>query len=115
MRVIIENEVAEQLQDLKSYLIALQGPNQGMKAFKRIIASLDSLGLYKIGRNIKEAYQIECPDNWYMFTCRQNIFIYSQTSSEITVLKMYNERQDYIQDLFGVSMRSQESIDYWGE
>ncbi len=30
-------------------------------------------------------------------------------------VKMYNEKQDFIYDLFGIEMRSQESKDYWGE
>ena len=44
-----------------------------------------------------------------------NYFVFSKTDTLITVLKMYNNKQDFIYDLFGIEMRSQESKDYWGE
>ena len=33
----------------------------------------------------------------------------------IYVVNVYNEREDFMMDLFGISGRTQESIDYWGE
>ena len=33
----------------------------------------------------------------------------------IYVVNVYNEREDFMMDLFGISGRTQESIDYWGK
>ena len=36
-------------------------------------------------------------------------------NNSIYVVNIYNEREDFMMDLFGISGRTQESIDYWGE
>ena len=114
--VIIEKEVVVQLNLLKSKLITMQGIKKGTVTFKKIIASLDNLGVYSgIGRNIKNYYNIDCPDNWYLLISHTNYFVFKQEEKRIVVLKMYDEKQDFIRELFGISMRSEESINFWGE
>lgn len=114
--VIFETEVKNQLLDLKNYLIESQGDTKGLKTFKEIMSSIDNLGIFdSIGSNLKEKYDIDCPDNWYVLFVKMNYFIFSKTDSEIVVLKMYNNKQDFLFHIFGIEMRSQESIDYWGE
>ena len=44
-----------------------------------------------------------------------NFFFYLEQEDRIVILEMFNEREDFIYVLFGIPMRSQESIDYWGE
>ncbi|MBE5969670.1 MAG: hypothetical protein E7242_05500 [Lachnospiraceae bacterium] len=114
--VIIEKEVQHQLLDLKNYLLNAHGKAIGTSRFSEIMSSLDNLQYFAdIGSNIKEKYNVKCPDNWFLLYSNMNYFIYSKNDSTITILKMYNNKQDFIYDLFGVKMRSQESIDYWGE
>lgn len=36
-------------------------------------------------------------------------------SDRVDILEMFNEKEDFICILFGIPMRSQESIDYWGD
>lgn len=115
-KVIIENEVVNQLVGLRQKLITSQGMSKGENTFQKIISSIDNLGIYStLGRNIKIYYNVDCPDNWYLLTSHRNYFVFSKTEELITVLKMYDEKQDFINDLFGISMRSRESIDYWKE
>ena len=33
----------------------------------------------------------------------------------VIIVQMFHERQDFMMKLFGISGRTQESIDYWGE
>ena len=33
----------------------------------------------------------------------------------VFVTDIYNEREDFLQDMFGINLRTQDSIDYWGE
>lgn len=114
--VIIELEVQAQLLELKDLLIVEQGEQKGNRTFKEIVSSIDNLGIFEaIGSNISERFNIECPDNWFLLYVNKNYFTFSKTDSLITVLKMYNNKQDFIYDLFGIEMRSQESKDYWGE
>ncbi len=114
-QVIIETEVQNQLADLKKYLNRIQGDTKGNNTFREILSSIDNLAHFDIGSNIKERFNVDCPDNWYLLYSHKNYFVFSRSDSMVTVLKMYDNRQDFIYDLFGVEMRSQESIDYWGE
>ena len=68
-----------------------------------------------IGCCLKEKYNIDCPENWYELYVNMNYFIFSKTDTEIVVLKMYNNKQDFLFHLFGIEMRSQDSIMYWGD
>lgn len=113
--VIIENDVQNKLGELREILIQTQGEKKGNRTFESIISTIDNLQNYEIGTSIRERFYIDCPDNWYILYSHKNIFIFSRTEDTVTVLKMYNEKEDFIYDLFGVEMRSQESKDYWGE
>ena len=80
------------------------------------MSAIDNLGIFdSIGSNLKEKYNIDCPDNWYLLYVKMNYFIFSKNSDKIVILKMYNNREDFLFHLFGTEMRSQESIMYWGE
>ena len=115
-KVIIETQVQNQLAELKNYLIDSQGEKKGKKTFSEIIASIDNLGTFgSIGSNLRERFDIDCPNNWYLLYSHMNYFVFSRTETLVTVLKMYDNRQDFIFDLFGIEMRSQESKDYRGE
>ena len=113
--VIIELEVQIRLKELKTLLLQSQGEEKGAKTFQEIISAIDNLQHYEFGTNIREKYFIDCPDNWYLLYTHKNYLIFSRTDDTVKVLKIYDERQDFIYDLFGIEMRSQESKDYWGE
>ena len=113
--VIIETEVQDKLEELRSILIQTQGDKKGERTFNDIISTIDNLQNYEIGTSIRERFFIDCPSNWYVLYSHKNLFIFSRTKDTVKVLKMYNEREDFIFDLFGVEMRSQESKDFWGE
>ena len=67
----------------------------------------------KSGINISHAYGIDT-DYWYIFT-NHNYFVYRIESEKVVIVQMFHEREDFIMKLFGMSGRTQESIDYWGE
>lgn len=113
--VIISNEVKDELYELKNRLLELQGQEKGQKTFGEIMHAIDNLEIFEVGRNIKREYAVDCPDNWFVFYTHRNYFIISRTDSLVTVLKMYNEKEDIMKDLFGIEMRSRESKEYWGD
>ena len=113
--VLIEPEVKTRLKELKTLLLQSQGEKKGLKTFQEIISAVDNLQLYELGTSIRERYFVDCPDNWYLLYTNKNYLIFSRTVDTVKVLKIYDERQDFIYDLFGIEMRSQESKDYWGE
>lgn len=114
--VIFEKDVLHQLAELKRKLLLVQGEEKATKTIKNILNVLDDLGIFSsIGKNIKDTYDINCPSNWFLIYVDKNYFVYSRTDKLITILKMYSNKQDFIYDLFGIEMRSDESKIYWGE
>ncbi len=67
----------------------------------------------KSGVNISELYGIDT-DYWYLFT-HQHYLVYRIEAKKVVVVQMFHEREDFMMKLFGISGRTQESIDYWGE
>ena len=67
----------------------------------------------KSGICISEMYDLET-EYWYLFT-HQHYLIYRVAPGKVTVVQMFHEREDFMMKLFGISGRTQESIDYWGE
>ena len=113
--VIIETDVQYKLLDLKESLIDKQGEKKGLASFKEIMDAIDNLTVFDYGVQISTEYGIDCPDNWFLLRLKYNIFVFSKNTSQITILKMYSNKEDYFYKLFGIPMRSQESKDYWGE
>ena len=44
-----------------------------------------------------------------------NYVFYRIEEGIIYVTDIYNEREDFMWDMFGIRLRTDESIDYWGE
>lgn len=116
LTVIYSEEVKCKLKSLKDELVIIQGQKKGTKIIATIVSVLDSLGQFPdVGIPINERYDVECPDNWYLLYSNKNYFVYSKTDERINVLEMYDNRQDFMNELFGVEMRSSESKRFWGE
>ena len=67
----------------------------------------------KKGIAVSAMYNIEC-DYRYLYVSHNYVF-YRIESEKIIVVEMFDEREDFIYKLFGISTRTQESIDYWGD
>lgn len=65
------------------------------------------------GIRIADMYEIDT-DYYYIFV-NHNYFIYRMEKDKIVVVNMFHEKEDFMLKLFGISGRTQESIDYWGE
>ena len=65
------------------------------------------------GVQIAEMYDIDT-DYWYVFV-NHNYFVYRVEDDKVIVVQIFNEKEDFMQKLFGITGRTQESIEYWGE
>lgn len=106
--------VRQKMKRLKEYLIKEFGDDIAKKVLKGITDDADILKEYeKSGVNIAKMYDIDT-DYWYLFT-HQHYLVYRFDEMCVTIVQMFNEREDFMMKLFGISGRTQESIDYWGE
>ena len=106
--------VKKKLIILKEWLQENFDADTSHKVLEEMLSDLDILIEFeKSGTNISEVYAVDT-DYWFLFTHR-HYFIYRFESEKVTVVQMFNEKEDFILKLFGISGRTQESIEYWGE
>ena len=99
---------------LKEWLKENFDTDTSQRVLEEMLSDMDILKDYeKSGTNISEVYAVDT-DYWFLFTHR-HYFIYRFEPGKVTVVQMFNEKEDFILKLFGVSGRTQESIEYWGE
>lgn len=106
--------VRRKLKELKAELADKYGNEFASKSIKEMTTALRRLEQFAdSGVRIAEMYDVDT-DYYYVFV-RHNYFIYRIEPQKIIVAQMFNEREDFMMKLFGMSGRTQESIDYWGE
>lgn len=66
-----------------------------------------------IGISMREKYGLNC--DYYMLFIEHNYFIYRITEKWILILEIFNEKEDFMRQMFGVVTTSQDTIDYWDE
>lgn len=66
-----------------------------------------------MGVSMRAKYGLDC--DYYMLFIEHNYFIYRITDEMIMILEIFNEKEDFIRQMFGIVTTSQETIDYWGE
>lgn len=55
------------------------------------------------------------PSPYYFLHTEHNYVFYKVDSEVIYVTDIYNEREDFMWKMFGIRLRTDESIEYWGE
>jgi plasmid stabilization system protein ParE len=113
LNVIYSDIVKEKLDVLKEKLIIMQGEEKAKKIIEAIVDSLDNLGIFQIGDPIKDRYSVNCPDDWYILYSNMNYFVFKRTDEQVIILQMFDYRQDFIYELFGI--KTWDSSDYWDE
>ena len=113
-QVEISQIVRKKMIALKEYLLERFDEKAANKAMMSLVNVMDSLGLFpEKGVSISNIYNLDT-DYYYLFSTH-NYLVYRFDEKTVTILQMFDERQDFMKTLFGVSGRTQESIDYWGE
>lgn len=67
----------------------------------------------EMGISMRKQYGLDC--DYYMLIVEHNYFIYRIMDDKIMILEIFNEKEDFMYQLFGIVTTSQDTIDYWGE
>jgi mRNA-degrading endonuclease RelE of RelBE toxin-antitoxin system len=63
--------------------------------------------------SIEKMLGISCP---YFYLHIQHFCVFYRIDEDVIyVVDIYNEHEDFMWKMFGIKLRTQESIDYWGE
>jgi len=66
-----------------------------------------------MGISVREIYGIDC--DYRCIYAEKNYVFYLVTKTEIQIIKIYDEREDFMQKMFGIHTTSPETDEYWGE
>ena len=67
----------------------------------------------EMGVSMREKYDLDC--DYYMLFVEHNYFVYRILDDMIMILEIFNEKEDFMYQLFGIVSTSQDTLDYWGE
>ncbi|MCD8131270.1 MAG: type II toxin-antitoxin system RelE/ParE family toxin [Lachnospiraceae bacterium] len=107
----------EALMDLQSRKAWLAG-EFGEKISESIIGQImDSIGNLLIfpdsGVSLYARYGIEC--DYFYIVSKKNYIFFRQEEESIKIIRVLDERQDFMDTLFHIRTTTQETEDYWGE
>lgn len=106
--------VKRKLKALRKRLTDEFGSEVSRKALKQITDAARGLGNFaEKGISVASMYDIDC-DYRYLYTGHNYLF-YRMKGNRILIVEMFDEREDFMYKLFGISTTSQESLEYWND
>ncbi len=114
-RKIVYSEMAlSKRKKIKKEIKDLYGQERANRFSAHVSAVISNLKEYpKMGVSMRDRYDLDC--DYYMLLIEQNYFIYRIWDDKIIILEIFNEREDFMYQMFGIVTTSQETEDYWGE
>ncbi len=105
-------EALNDLQQTKAYIAVEYGEEFAKKILGNIMDSIGNLLAFPdAGISMFARYGIAC-DYLYIVSNRNYVF-YRKEGECIRVIRVLNEKQDFMYNLFGIKTTSQETEDYW--
>ncbi len=106
--------VRRKLKSMKVFLTEQYGEVFAKTAVKKITDRARDLQKNPdLGVELSAKYEIDT-DFRVLFVNHNHLFYYKDGDT-IIIAEMFGEKEDFMYKLFGISGRTQESIDYWGE
>ena len=89
------------------------GEKKALEIIDEIILQVDNVGMFpQMGIKLNEKFGKNLPDDLYILIVERNYILY-KLSDEIHILNIYNEKEDIIGILFGLSINNGYAIDSW--
>ena len=105
--------VRRKLKSLKLYLMEQYGEEVAKSVLKNITDGARNLQKNPdLGVDLSAKYDIDT--SFRVLFVKHNHLFYYKDDDTIIIAEMFSEKEDFMYKLFGISGRTQESIDYWG-
>ena len=113
-KIVYSPDYKEKLIDLRRNLDFQFGEDVRKRVMKALDARIKMLRTYEnMGISIRTNYGVDC--DYLCLYAEKNYIFYTVDEDCIYIVNMYNEREDFMQKMFGIRTTSQETEDYWGE
>ena len=109
-KLIYTPKALDDLQEIKAYVAGQFGESKAKVCVKEIMSTAKQLELYP-GEGPRLEDLIEYPTDYHYLVVKPNYVFYRVEGDTIRVIRILNEKQDFLQILFGISSISEE--DYW--
>jgi plasmid stabilization system protein ParE len=107
-------DARDKLRELNKQITSTNGKTVATKIVSKIMGDIRGLqNNPKKGPSVESMIGIRTP---YRFLhVEHNYAFYRIENDTVYVTDIYNEREDFMWRMFSVNLRTQESIDFWGE
>ena len=113
-KLVYSPKYKRKLIEIKKYLDIQFGIDARKKALRMITDRLHQLQKYEeSGVSLKGLYGINV-DYRYVYVAHNYVF-YRILPDSIRIINIYNEREDFMLDLFGISAVNEQAEAYWDE
>jgi len=102
----------EDLQRIRNYISSNWGENVAKRVLKKITSDIRRLEQYPVS-GVDLGKIIDVPTEYRYLFLEKNYVFYHLELDKIRIVRVLNEQQDYMQQLFGISSESDE--DYWND
>ncbi len=107
-------DAADKLRNLRELIAQQYGTDKAKEIIRTITESIRSLvDNEKKGPEVSKMFDI-ATDYRYLFVAKNYIF-YRIEDKYIRIINLYNEKEDFMWQLFSIDTTPQETIDYWDE
>lgn len=113
-KLIYAPKALDDLQGIKAYVAKQFGQDRAKACVKEITSTVKQLEPFP-GEGPHLEKLIEYPTDYQYLVVKPNYVFYRVEGDAVRIIRILNEKQDFLQILFGISSISEEGEDYWGD
>ncbi len=113
-KLIYAPKALEDLQGIKTYVAKQFGEDKAKACVKKITSTAKQLELFP-GEGPCLENLIEYSTDYHYLVIKPNYVFYRIEGNTVRIIRILNEKQDFLQLLFGITSISKEGEDYWGD
>ncbi|MCM1251848.1 MAG: type II toxin-antitoxin system RelE/ParE family toxin [Clostridium sp.] len=113
-KLIYAPKALDDLQEIKTYVVRQFGESRAKASVKEITSTAKQLEVFpEEGPRLEEL--IEYSTDYHYLVAKPNYIFYRIEDDTVRIIRILNEKQDFLQILFGISSISEAGEDYWDD
>lgn len=111
-KIMYAPRALEDLQGIKTYISVNFGRDKANDCVQKLTKTVRQLERFpEEGQRLEEL--LDYPTVFYYLFVNQNYIFYRIEEDTVRIIRILNEKQDFLQILFGISSISEEGEEYW--
>lgn len=113
-KIIYTPDAADKLRNMNNAIYSQYGSKIAKSIMRSMTKAIHGIADNEnIGPSVEKMFGLQSPYR-YIFVARNYVF-YSVEPKCIKIINIYNEKEDFMQSLFGIKTILHETLDYWKE